>query len=330
LVPATILFIASDAVDLALQMRLVDGNSCPEFDRWLQLKQSGIAVDFRRIQRVGFDIPCFGDYTVKLSEFKEGSMIFDSDKVPNQIYHRIEDEFLVVVPSIPLVGYIEKSQIDEEIEKLVNLRHPCIIGPIGFVFPIESDSPQELNIIRLYCEGCSLAEVLSVRPEWSTSTVKAKIVVGIVLALRFADSLGLIHGHLTTNNICFDSDHNIQIVDFHPMLFEVWENEQGRQIEGLSRARWAPKIDVDAFLLILFEILVGRSATGELSLPTSIPAFISTIIRSGLYPTSETRHSFDEILRILKWNDFRIEDNVDPAEVSAFVNWVESAEHAEK
>jgi hypothetical protein len=48
-IPSTILFIASDAVDSPSQIRLVDGDSCPEFDRWLQLKRSGMAIDFRRI-----------------------------------------------------------------------------------------------------------------------------------------------------------------------------------------------------------------------------------------------------------------------------------------
>jgi serine/threonine protein kinase len=177
-----------------------------------------------------------------------------------------------------------------------------------------------------------LAEVLYVRPEWFTSTVKAKVVVGIVLALRFAHSLGLIHGHLTTDNIHFDSDHNIQIVDFHPILVDVSESEgkETTRVEGLSRVNWTPKIVVDAFPLILFDILVGRSATGELSLPTHIPTFVSPMMKSGLYLTSETSYSFDVIFNILKWNDFRIEDNVDSEEISAFVNWVESADRPEK
>jgi hypothetical protein len=48
LIPSTILFIASDAVDYALQIRLIARDSYPEFDQWLQLKRSGIAIDFRR------------------------------------------------------------------------------------------------------------------------------------------------------------------------------------------------------------------------------------------------------------------------------------------
>jgi serine/threonine protein kinase len=94
-------------------------------------------------------------------------------------------------------------------ENLLNLRHPCIAAPIGFVVPIESGRPQELKIVRLYLEGCSLSEILSINPIWWTSTVKAKAVTGIVLALRFAHSFRLVHGHLTGNNILFDSDHCI-------------------------------------------------------------------------------------------------------------------------
>jgi hypothetical protein len=36
------------------QIKLVDEGSCPEFDRWPELKRLGIALDFRRIQRMGF------------------------------------------------------------------------------------------------------------------------------------------------------------------------------------------------------------------------------------------------------------------------------------
>jgi hypothetical protein len=91
------LFIASDAVNIDSQIRLVDGNFCPEFDRWLELRRSDIALDFRRIQRMGFDVPCLGDSIVNLSVFEAGSIICESDEVPNQINHRIEDEVLVFI-----------------------------------------------------------------------------------------------------------------------------------------------------------------------------------------------------------------------------------------
>jgi hypothetical protein len=330
LVPPTILFIASDAIGIASQINLVDRVSCPEFDRWLQLKRSGIAIDFRRIQRMGFDIPCLGDYIVNLSGFEERSLICDSDKSPNQIYHRIEDQLVVFVKSKPLSENVPKSQIEKEVERLINLHHPCITSPIGFVFPIESGSQQELTIVRLYFNGCSLAEVLRVNPVWWTSTVKAKTIAGILLGLRFAHSLELVHGHLTGNNILFDSGHCIQIVDFNPIPLEVSENDEVTRLRGFSGERWTLEKDIQAFTSILFEIMIGVRPQGELSIPTGIPDFVSRIIKSGLSRISKTRYSFNMILEILKQNEFQIEDGVDSAEVSAFVNWVESAESPDK
>jgi hypothetical protein len=61
---------------------------------------------------VGFDIPCLEDYIVNLSVFEERSMICNSNEVPNEIYHRTEDEFLVFVKSKPLLENVSESEID--------------------------------------------------------------------------------------------------------------------------------------------------------------------------------------------------------------------------
>jgi hypothetical protein len=188
-------FIASDAVDRASQIGLLDGDCCPEFDRWLERKRSRVAIDFRRIQKLGFDIPYLKDYIVRLSSFKERSIICDFDEVPNQIHHRIEVEIFVCMKSKPLLESVSESEIENKIEKLINLRHSCITAPIDFVFRIESDNRQELKIVRLHLEACSLLEVASANSLWRTSTVEAKAVAGIVLGLRLSHSLGLIHGH---------------------------------------------------------------------------------------------------------------------------------------
>jgi serine/threonine protein kinase len=332
LIPSRILFIASDAVDLALHLSLVDRDSCPEFDRWLQLKRSGIAIDFRRIQRVSFGLQYLRDYLVDLSGFEEKFIIAESQEVPNQIYDRVEDDCLFIVKSIALRDTLEQSQLEQEIEKLINLRHPCIACSIGFVLSIKSVSRPELKICRFYSEGCSLAEVLSVNPVWWTSTVKAKVIAGIVLGLRFAHSLGLLHGHLTTSNIIFDFEHCIQIVDFKPKLFEFVESksEEKRQLGGFLGEEWTPERDIQAFASILFEIIVGRPLSGNISIPWNIPRFVSEIIKAGLKSKSENKYSFNNIFDILKQNMFRMANDVNSAEVWAFVNWVESSEHPEE
>jgi hypothetical protein len=225
LIPSTILFIAFHRADIALQIRFVDRDFCPELSRWQQLKRSGIVKDFRRIQRVGFGLPCLRDYFVNLSAFEEKSILGESDEVVNEIYRRIDDGLLVVVESISLLECIGKSRIENELENLINLRHPCISAPIGFVVPNESGNLRELKIVRLHLPVSSLSEVLSGNPVWWTSTVKAKVIAGIVLGLRFAHSLGLIHGHLTARHIFFDWEHCIQIVDFDWIGLKVGESK---------------------------------------------------------------------------------------------------------
>jgi serine/threonine protein kinase len=199
-----------------------------------------------------------------------------------------------------------------------------------------------LKIARLYFEGCSLSEVISVCPVWWTSTIKAKVVAGIVVGLDFAHSHGLIHGGLKSSNILFDSDHCIQIVDFHGMRLEVGENEresgsegesenesdERTKLGGFSGQRWTPQTDISGFASILFEIVVGRPANGEVSIPRNIPDFVSNLIETGLW--SKTQSSFRDIFDILKANNFAIEDGVDSADVFGFIKWVESAEQSEQ
>jgi hypothetical protein len=97
LVAPTILFIASDAVGIRSQIMVINEDSCPEFDRWLELKRLGTAIDFRGIQRMGFEIGCLGDYIVDISVFETRSLICGCDEVGNQIYDRIEDGCLVLM-----------------------------------------------------------------------------------------------------------------------------------------------------------------------------------------------------------------------------------------
>jgi serine/threonine protein kinase len=170
-----------------------------------------------------------------------------------------------------------------------------------------------------------LAEVLSVRPEWWTPTVKAMAIVGIVLGLRFAHSLGLLHGHLTTSNILFNSDHCIQIVDFEPRLLHAGEseNEEETPLQRLSREERRPTTDVDAFSSIAEEIVIGQRRF------RNVYSRLTSYLMSP-YMLTERVNSFDDILGALKDGDFEIERGVDPDVVSAFVNWVESAEEPKK
>jgi serine/threonine protein kinase len=81
----------------------------------------------------------------------------------------------------------ENCEIEREIEKLMNVTHPCIVAPFGFVLPATS---KELRIARLYTRNGSLKDVLSVRPLGWTPTTKAIVVAGIVFGMKFLHSSG--------------------------------------------------------------------------------------------------------------------------------------------
>jgi hypothetical protein len=155
LVPVSILFISSDAIEIGSQIWAIGGDCCPEFERWLRLKRLDMRVDFRRISRVGSGVRCLKDYEVTALGSEERSRAEKSDGVGNAISHRVEDEFLMVVNPIPHSKSFGNSQMKTELENLMNIRHVCIVGPIAFISRIASGMRKDLQIVRLYFEGCS-------------------------------------------------------------------------------------------------------------------------------------------------------------------------------
>jgi serine/threonine protein kinase len=210
----------------------------------------------------------------------------------------------------------EDRLIEKEIGKLINLCHPCIAGSIGFVFVSGS---RELKIFRLSSGSETLKEVIETSPAWWTPTAKAKAVAGIVLGLRFAHSLGLIHDHLTTKNIIFDLNHRIEITEFLSC-------SSGNEMSGFSREGWNPKMDVCGFVSILFEIVVGHPLKDEAEIPSDVPTFVCEMIKSGLSGERRRLSSFQGIFETLTQNNFAIVSGIHSAEVWSYVGWIEEVE----
>jgi hypothetical protein len=137
-------------------------------------------------------------------------VICGSVGIESDLDRRFEDSAVMLVESIFLRDLIEDGLIEKEIDKLLNLYHPCITALIGPVFV--AGSP-ELKSFGLSSESELLFEVIEASPRWRTPTAKAKAVAGLVLGLRFVHSLGLIHGCFTTTKIVSDLNHRIQITD---------------------------------------------------------------------------------------------------------------------
>jgi hypothetical protein len=327
-IPSTIRFVGFDAIPNHFQICIADCDSCVGFDRWQELRVSGISVDFRRVLRNDSEFHGLNGYLIDLSVFEERSVLDEIEVNLSEMYERSEDGSLVIVRSKN--GFESKKSLMIEIENQLNLSHPCILSPIGFVFGPDLTISRELKIVGLYSEGSSLTEVISENPIWWTATAKAKAVAGIVLSLRFAHSLELIHGHLNSKNIRFDMDHRIHITDFCGIGHEV--NESEKHSATLSGERWSPHQDVHGFALILFEIIFGHPMmlsgveNGQIRVPTNAPMFVLELIEAGQSPGSRRQQTFNDVFNVLKNNDFKIVSGVDSADVLTFVRWVESFE----
>jgi hypothetical protein len=112
------------------------------------------------------------------------------------------------------------------------------------------------------------------------------------------------------------------------MRLKVGGSEERTKLGGFSRQGWTAQTDISGFASNLFQIVLGRPANGEVSISSNIPNFVSNLIETGLWST--TQSSFRDILDILKANNFAIEDDVDSAEVFGFIKWIKSADQSEQ
>jgi serine/threonine protein kinase len=225
-----------------------------------------------------------------------------------ELYRRLSDSFEIAVKLIDHFAVENNSQsedrleIQSEIEKLMNLKHPCIAAPVGCIV---SSIWTELKIVRTYYPIGSLEEALQISPSWWTMTVESIAVVAIVPGMRFVHSFGLVCMNLNPSSILFDESHRIQLIDIVPNQTALYcrENfhQSTRKAKGLPPKFVAPEVlaghkptqkaDVYSFALILFSSVVGhhpfedtddRGCCAEKNVVVdddAIPRFVSEFVR---------------------------------------------------
>jgi serine/threonine protein kinase len=357
-IPPTVCSITCDAFPGDCQISVLSCNLCPELEQWCSGRDRDSTIDFRRIMRLGSGVPCLSECLLDLSVFERSQSVGVANQGQCELYRRLSDGFEIVVKLI--VRFDDKNSSESEnrleirnaIEKLMNLRYPCVAAPLGFII---SSNWTELKIARAYARIGSLEEVLQTSPLWWTATEKSIAVVGIVLGMKFVHSFGMVCGNLKPTNILFDESHRIQIVDIIPNWAESHcrgnSDGSGQRATGapsefaapevLSGGKLTQKSDVFAFASILFSIVVGHRRFGEAgaqgghaerplivgdTFPGFVPYWVCRLIRSGLSTDPGDRPSFHEIMKVLKNNDFGIAKEVNSEAVSAFVSWMESSE----
>jgi TPR repeat protein len=235
-----------------------------------------------------------------------------------------------------------------EFEALACLSHPCVIPLYGFW------RGREPGIVMKYMANGSLSDVIArVNTEepldfWAP-TGKAIIICGFVCGMEFIHSAGFVHRDLKPGNLLIDDRGRCRIGDFGTSKFieenNRWTGNAERTVqyaapELYEDPPYSQKIDVFAFGLILYEILVG----GPVFLPSyeekhimyrvlnniraDLPEWmnedVKLLISRCWSMKPEDRPTFSDILATLERIRFNILAGVDPKSVQAFLSEVRS------
>jgi serine/threonine protein kinase len=255
----------------------------------------------------------------------------------------------IVMKNFPAFGHSEPTHkaIFREMEALMILHHPCIIPLYGFRLPTRCHGPTISTIFAPHGLDSILAAKENV-PPWWTPTRRAITVVGLVLGMKFIHSMGLIHRDLKPSNILLDANYHVKICDFGASRFHALSVPMSTGVGNMMYMApeiwngdndYSNKIDIFAFALITYEILLGTAVFAGLegkpaqicklvtsgaraSIPWRIPGFMRKLIQSCWDQKPALRPSFDEIFSILKANEYKIEDNVDSKQVEDYVTCI--------
>jgi serine/threonine protein kinase len=223
-----------------------------------------------------------------------------------------------------------------EVAVLCSLHHARVLRVIGWSFPNEEG--MEAQIATEYMSNGSLEDVLSLarkkeEPNWWTHENISILIIDIVDGLRYIHSQNVIHRDMKPANILIDSEYRARIADFGLSRFEG-KSQSMRPMgtmrymapETLEGKIATKKVDVFAFGLILYEILVGESViprdASDLRIVTmhvegirpAIPEWIDDIVRmtieACLSPDPEKRPMFEDIYGLLEGTEFPFYEDV--------------------
>lgn len=212
-----------------------------------------------------------------------------------------------------------------EAEILFTLRHPCIIRIHGF-YPGDRENPP---YIVLSLEPASLKSAIENND--LSPIEKCRIVVEIVLGMRYIHSNKFIHRDLKPSNILLSKNKHVRISDFGlaclddpeltktnssgslpfmaPELLRLNDDEEEEEV------KYDNKIDVYAFGIVIFFIILGQLPPLNLErvvsgIPPKIPANVHNWVRNMILKCIQLepakRPSFNDIFEELKMHHFNI------------------------
>jgi serine/threonine protein kinase len=257
------------------------------------------------------------------------------------------------------VKYIEvgpkfdSARLLQEVAVLKSLTHPCIVRIVGWALP--NKECEKARIATEFISNGSLEDVLSrVKrgeiPSFWTHTNVTKMMIGLVLGMKYLHSQNIIHRDLKPGNLLLDEKGRIRIADFGTAKLEDCGTVTTEIIgtlaympcEILSRGPPTKKVDVFGFGLILYEVLFGESVFPKDANPVEVAAMhlqnvrptipegtsrvVAKVIEKCWSKDPGDRPTFDEIFSFLAENWFPFFKDTDYSECERFIDEVMAEE----
>ena len=203
-------------------------------------------------------------------------------------------------------------------EILFKLRHPCIIDIVGFSYGDDCHPPS----IFLSLEPTSLESAIS-KNELSEED-KNRIIVEVVLGMRFIHRRNFMHRDLKPSNILLSKKLHVRISDFGLAREDDISITMTRNVGTLrfmapelfeenDSVNYTNKIDVYSFGITLLYIVTGRYPAFSMKnavngvrpdISGKVVGWVSALICRCLSPTAENRPSFNEIFDEMKSHNY--------------------------
>lgn len=268
------------------------------------------------------------------------------------------DDINYNVKAITRKGDIEaiNKKFISEIQSLFNIKHPCIVKFVGYCTAMNlNDSPKIVyeNMEKGSFEPIRDKLFKNVKIPNFTQTKKAIMVVGICYGMRYLHKNGVMHRNLNPTSIFFTKDFEPKIGNFDSAKIEDGSVEHTGAI-GSEANYAAPEmfndgpvsytnsIDVYSFGAILFELanskpVFPKAQMKMFTLKTSgkhepyadnVEEVTKIIIDSCMALNESERPTFDDIIQLIKKNNFMLFSGVNGGEVQTYCDLIESQETA--
>jgi hypothetical protein len=245
--------------------------------------------------------------------------------------------------AVKAVDVSRSAQALREVAILSQLTHPCILTLAGVVLPRPGDPT--LRIATDLIHPGSLDHLIS-DGHLTTPTEQVKVLVGILMGMRYLHRSGIMHRDLKPANVLVDDHWIAKIADFgtskvHNVdiantlgtgtpLYQAPEILQGRDDYGFPA-------DVYSFGCMCFEILTGRRVFLQKSfiavgiaviqglrpdIPHEWSPFFGDLVDRSWAVDSERRPTFDDWFQCLQEESFCVTDHANSHEVIDMVEGI--------